>query len=90
MKIKYLDWRDKYGAKRKNIQSLSISDFVAANLVNSDRDGEIERLRDDMNKTADGVGRLVEVLAKKNLLTAGDVAFIAGGSDEVIGFENEK
>lgn len=68
--IKHSTWRGE--------NTSSIEDFVASELNSRDYDGALERAGATADNATQGLGRLVEILAEKGIISASEVGIIAG------------
>jgi len=73
--IKHASWRGE--------QTSSIEDFVAKGLNGRDHDGALEQAGATADNATEGLGRLVEILAEKGIISASEVGIIAGNYGEV-------
>lgn len=72
--IKHSTWRGE--------KTSTIADFVTSGLDGRDYDGALERAGATADNTAEALGRLVEILAEKGIVSASEVVIIAGNYEE--------
>lgn len=70
MKIRYTNWR-------RTVEVADVKDYVARQLTDTHADGTVERIGDVARQSAEAVGRLVELLADRGLLSAQDIVHLA-------------
>tara|TARA_R110002074_G_scaffold385855_1_gene567286 strand:+ start:309 stop:554 length:246 start_codon:yes stop_codon:yes gene_type:complete len=74
--IKHTSWRGE--------QTSSIEGFVSSELYSRSYDyGTLERVEATADNATEGLGRLVEILAEKGIISASEVGIIAGNYGEV-------
>lgn len=84
MRIKTKTWRG-------DIVTQSVAAYISAKVDSADS-GVAERASDKADKAGELLGRLVDVLASKGVLSLEDVKTVAGESwrEDIIGLEREE